>query len=652
MRLMTTTFLNAALRALELGHTPIPITPNQKHPPLCNWKEYQNREPTEDEVRKWWSLSPKANVAVLTGKPNGLDVLDLDPDKNGKLPEWPGTDYDLPVECVASTPRGGRHYLCQHTPGIKNSASQLAPHVDVRGEGGYVLVEPSVVNGKPYEFVLGDLSEISSPFPAWLIDEIKDATNGSRGTEISSSEASKIFDSFNQSGTNTKYGLTALKDEVRKIKVAPEGARNDTLNHASFALGQLIIADQLAQLTVEQELFSAATEVGLKPTEIQATITSGLSAGGMKPRTRIAQRKNSGILPPAECASAWMQEILQAPGIILKDLFDIGTKAALMGPSKSRKSYMLLQLLVSLAAGLDRFLVWEIEKARRVLLVQFEITPYHYHKRLNEVCKNLKIEPSQMGDRFDIINARGRDLDCSNISEIIDRVKSSQAEIVCIDPLYKILVGDESDQAAVKPLLKAFDLLCETTGASIVYSHHYAKGLSGDKATIDRGSGSGLFQRDFDVGVFVGHHKTPGLLVCEAINRSYPPWEPFSIKWENSHFQYDPVPPVIQTSANSRGSGQIGAPPTSETIMELFHHGCMPMAVFEQRLSELCTVRKGKAFKAQLVGAGKLQRAKEHGKNNGQFYIGTPEQIRDFNEELAAEANEEWDKQDNRGCGW
>jgi len=310
-----------------------------------------------------------------------------------------------------------------------------------------------------------------------------------------------------------------------------------------------------------------------------------------------------------------------------------------------------LQWFISLAAGLDRFLTWEIEQPRRVLMIQLEITAYHFHKRLLEVCRGLKVEPGQLEDRLQIINARGIDLDQNDMPRIIELAKNHRADVVCVDPIYKMLTGDESDQAAVKPLLKSFDMLCEATGASFVYSHHYSKGLSGDKATVDRGSGSGILARDYDVGIYLGHHKMQNLLVCEAIARSYPPWEPFSIKWENNHFRYDPTPPIVQTSANSRGSGQLeGA--THEKIMALFNHGCMPIVVFEQRLSELCTIRQGKAFKAQLVSAGKLQRAREHGKNNGQYYIGTPEQIRDFQEELAAEANEEWDEQDNRGCGW
>ena len=154
--------LEAALRYLRLGLRPIPILPNIKRP-LTTWSEFQQRAPTETEVRGWWEECPTANVAILTGEASDIDVVDFDP---GHDP-WPEDGHELPSQCVVATPRGGQHFYFRHTDGVRNSTSRLAKGVDVRGDGGYVVAPPSVVDGHAYSFQIGSLRGINSP-PDWL----------------------------------------------------------------------------------------------------------------------------------------------------------------------------------------------------------------------------------------------------------------------------------------------------------------------------------------------------------------------------------------------------------------------------------------------------------------------------------------------------
>jgi len=158
--------LNAALEYLEVGLHPIPIQPNGKVP-LMSWQEYQKRQPTKTEVTTWWTRWPNANIAIVTGTKNGVAVIDIDPGHDGTWPK----EHKLPEDCVAKTPRGGRHYFVKHAKGIKNSQSGLAKDVDTRGEGGYVLVAPSTVKNKSYEFIKGNLKDVKEP-ESWLKEEL------------------------------------------------------------------------------------------------------------------------------------------------------------------------------------------------------------------------------------------------------------------------------------------------------------------------------------------------------------------------------------------------------------------------------------------------------------------------------------------------
>ncbi len=143
--------LTAALEMLTRGWRPIPCEPGGKKP-LVRWEAFRERAPTEAEVRGWFRQWPAANLAILTGQASGVTVIDLDPDRPA---DW-SQGVTLPSDFVVRTPRGGYHVYLRAVPGLRNSAGRLAPHVDVRGDGGYVLVPPSTVNGTAYEVAEGE----------------------------------------------------------------------------------------------------------------------------------------------------------------------------------------------------------------------------------------------------------------------------------------------------------------------------------------------------------------------------------------------------------------------------------------------------------------------------------------------------------------
>jgi len=130
--------LESALRYLEFGWNPIPVTAD-KRPRLDSWQEYQRRRATEAEVREWWSRWPGSNVAVVTGAISGLVVVDVD-DAAGAEALKPYTDGDT-LTCL--TGGGGRHLYFRHPGGAVPCAVRLLPGVDVRADGGCVVVPPS-----------------------------------------------------------------------------------------------------------------------------------------------------------------------------------------------------------------------------------------------------------------------------------------------------------------------------------------------------------------------------------------------------------------------------------------------------------------------------------------------------------------------------
>lgn len=156
-----------AQRYARRGKPPFPVQPRGKSPLTPNGLLDATRDLST--IAGWWERWPDANVAIRTGAPSGIVVLDVDPPAGADtLRELERTYGALPITTSVKTPRGGSHIYFQH-PGreVRNSAGQVGPGLDVRGDGGYVLAPPSIgENGRPYEW---DEEAKPAPMPDWLL---------------------------------------------------------------------------------------------------------------------------------------------------------------------------------------------------------------------------------------------------------------------------------------------------------------------------------------------------------------------------------------------------------------------------------------------------------------------------------------------------
>jgi hypothetical protein len=161
--------LVAALAYARRGVPVFPCEPKGKAP--LTGGGFWDATTDAERARSWWSRSPRANVGVPTGRRSGLLVLDVDPDDGGleslaSLERWGGP---LPRTARSKTGGGGLHVYFRYPSGpgaeeVRNSASWLGAGLDVRGEGGYVVVPPSATVG-PYEWL--DRSPLAEP--DWLL---------------------------------------------------------------------------------------------------------------------------------------------------------------------------------------------------------------------------------------------------------------------------------------------------------------------------------------------------------------------------------------------------------------------------------------------------------------------------------------------------
>src|SRR2546425_22943 len=155
------------------GWSIIPIRPGDKRP-LVRWEEFQLRRPLEEEARGWFRTRPDAGIGVVTGAISSLVVIDLDLRHGGDvgLEDLERQHARLPITVECRTGGGGRHLYFAHPGGLIRNKVGLAPGVDLRGDGGYVVAPPSVhSSGVRYAWVEGHGPESMAiaPLPDWVL---------------------------------------------------------------------------------------------------------------------------------------------------------------------------------------------------------------------------------------------------------------------------------------------------------------------------------------------------------------------------------------------------------------------------------------------------------------------------------------------------
>jgi RNA recognition motif-containing protein len=193
-----------------------------------------------------------------------------------------------------------------------------------------------------------------------------------------------------------------------------------------------------------------------------------------------------------------------------------------------------------------------------------------------------------------------------------------KADIIAFDPIYKLLLG-ENDASSVKPLLAFFDRLSEAFNVTVIGVHHMGKGSHKDVELIDRGVGSGVLQRDFDSGIFLGSHKKKGLVVCEQITRNHPQKPAFSMRFKDGLFVMDNSEPSLDSSGKSSL--------TEDDLLEILSEEPLSQTELKKRLKqEGFSLQDISGIIKGMLADKSLKKWRESTKN-GKTFVGLPEDI-------------------------
>lgn len=204
---------------------------------------------------------------------------------------------------------------------------------------------------------------------------------------------------------------------------------------------------------------------------------------------------NDDLPDPESMAEVWDNLPPLAPPLI-DGVLRQGHKLLLAGPSKAGKSYALIELCCSLAEGRP-WLGFPCAQGK-VLYVNLELDRASCLHRFRDVYEALGWQARNL-QNIDIWNLRGRSLPMDKLApKLIRRALKKNYQAVIIDPIYKVITGDENSADQMANFCNQFDKVCTELGCAVIYCHHHSKGSQGAKRSMDRASGSGVFARDPD----------------------------------------------------------------------------------------------------------------------------------------------------------
>jgi len=236
-------------------------------------------------------------------------------------------------------------------------------------------------------------------------------------------------------------------------------------------------------------------------------------------------------LPPPVSAKAFLALPRPQPPLLVDGILHQGCRMLLAGPSKTNKTWALLDMALSVASGEP----WWGRKTTnaRVLYVNFELEEWSMQLRLQALI-SARPELAPGLDNLQLNNLRGYATDLALLRPSLENtIAGGDYGLIIIDPAYKLLGDrDENSNTDITSFMNEFERLSAQTKAAVVIAHHFAKGNASVKSAADRMSGAGAWARDPDALLVMTPHEEDNCFTVSSILRCLPMQDDFVVEWD------------------------------------------------------------------------------------------------------------------------
>lgn len=264
--LETHNFLNNAVLYSKMDIKTFPIKKQGKSP-LCQ-NGFKSATTDLTTLQNWNKQFPDCNIGIPTGSINNIFVVDVDGEIGAKSLAMLEEKHDKLNAPTVSTGKGKHLYFkMPEDIEINSSVSKIADHIDIRGNGGYVVAPPSIhENGNQYTWENFDFNQDFPAAPEWFINLINNPTEAN------------------------------FKDLLEEIATASEGMRNTTLLGNAIKICNSANKQFLDMEIVKNDIIDAAIASGLSRAESERTVNNAMRFSGKCNNNSIADEPDMDVL--------------------------------------------------------------------------------------------------------------------------------------------------------------------------------------------------------------------------------------------------------------------------------------------------------------------------------------------------------------------
>lgn len=490
---------------INAGWSILPVKPDEKRPYMTNWLQYMHSKASKETLDNWFSNLSGAGVGVVTGKISNIIVLDVE--------SWCKIPIEellkkYPTELYSKTGSGGYHLFYQYPNNVSKVANRVGifDGADLRADGGFIVLPPTRhPSGNKYEWVSKGMMGV---FPASLLNIESKPTTQNEGWIVES------------------------------LRGVSEGGRNDTCARlAGYFFKKGMTSDIVEMLLME---WNERNDPPLPVNEVRNTIKSiERSHAGVESqftsvqfednKTETEQKENTfDIMKMTDYVKGYGGE---GVSWLVDDWLPDKSITFLISPPESYKTWILLDLAVSVSAGVPFLGQFNVNQTGPTLIIQQEDSHSGLTDRLALIVEQkLGSTANLEGDTWQIPSIPdlpiyvhpSRMLRFDNkkiIEEMEKQIEILRPKVILIDPLYSTTSSTDnymSDLANQMMVLKAWR---DKYGCSFVIAHHSKKNLDPDSTAREDSWGSQFLNAFLEAGWQI--RRNPKLAQNEIIVRRH-----------------------------------------------------------------------------------------------------------------------------------
>ena len=547
-----------AAEYVEWGWSILPVKPLEKRPYMTNWLQYQRTKATKEMADNWFTSLTGAGVGMVTGRVSNVVVLDVESYCRMPIEELLRR---YPTQMISQTGTGGYHLFYLYPNNVPKIANRVGifEGADLRADGGFIVLPPTRhPNGNSYKWVKqGPLGV----FPKALLDI--------------------------QSQPKVQ-GDGWITEALRGVS---EGGRNDTCARlAGYFFRKGLNADIVEALLTE---WNERNDPPLPMREIRTTIKSierscaNIMAGGQftsleyeddtKPTTDT-QSNTFDLLRMKDYVKGYGSE---GASWLVQDWLPDKSVTFLVSPPESYKTWILLDLAVSVSTGLSFLGQAQVNKTGPAMIIQQEDSHGGLTERLALIAEQklgasvklsedswqipcipdlpIYIHPSRML-RFDNKEV---------LKELEEQIKQIKPKVILIDPLYSTTASADNYMADLANQMMILKTWRDKYGCSFVISHHSKKNLDPDSTAREDSWGSQFLNAFLEAGWQVRRNQklAPNEVVVRRHSKVMGNQAPISLTFDISTV----YPMKYQVTARQYETSSTPAPaPAQAYILEAF----------------------------------------------------------------------------------